>query len=127
MTTQDNIPEEGRGDMKLRYIFNSQRLAIHKIRFDRGGMYLGYLTGLGMATILVKIFNIKSWWVYVLGGGLILGYRYIAGYLDEKKQILKKEQSKYADENPWNEELMKQIHELNAKLDVLLKENTKKS
>jgi hypothetical protein len=111
---------------KLKYIFTPQRLAIHKIRFDRGGMYLGYLTGFGMATILVKIFNIKSWWFYALGIFLIIAYRYIAGYVDEKKQILKKEQGRYADVNPWNDMIIAKIDTLNSKLDVLLKENSEK-
>lgn len=111
--------------MKLHYIFNSQRLAIHKIRYDRGGQYQSYLMGFGMVTILVKIFDVKAWWMYVLGIFLIIAYRYIAGYIDEKKLILKKEQGMYAYVNPWNEEVLAKINELNSKLDALLKNNKK--
>ena len=112
---------------RLKFIFSAQRLAVHKIRFDRGNMYLSYLTGLGTATILVKLFEVKAWYIYALGVFLIIAYRYIAGYIDEKKQILKKEQGRYANINPWNEMIIKKIDELNSKVDVLLKENQEKS
>lgn len=100
----------------VKYIFNSKRLSEHKRRFDRGGLYLNYLTGLGMAAIFVKIFNLNAWWVYALGVVLIMTYRYFMGYLDEKKKILEQEQKGYAQENPILMDILNQLKKLNESI-----------
>jgi hypothetical protein len=71
-----------------------------KRRADRGRAYMSYIQVLATTTILVKIFNINSWWVYVSGAILVLSLCWLFGYMDEKMNILKNEQEGYNQQNP---------------------------
>jgi hypothetical protein len=105
--------------MKLKYIFNINRLSVHKRRFDRGGTYWGYFQMLSTGAILGGVFEIKTWWIYVLGLLIIVSFRYISGYLDDKKGLLKAEQGSYANENPVFKELFRRLDEIESKIDTL--------
>ena len=94
--------------MKIKFL-SSQRLSVHKRRADRGRVYMSYIQILGTTAILTKLFNITAWWVYVLGGILVLGICYLIGYLDDKKQILSNEQSGYNKNNPEMQQILKDL------------------
>ena len=110
--------------MILNKYLTIKKFSKHKRRMDRGGFYWGYFQMLSTGAILVGVFNIKEWWVYLLGVILIVGFRYISGYIDEKRNILATEQDQYAMINPFNKRLLEEIQTLNNKLDVLLKNNS---
>lgn len=71
-----------------------------KRRADRGRNYFSYLQMLATTTILVKIFNISSWWVYLSGAIVVIFLCWLFGYMDEKMNILKNEQEGYNEQNP---------------------------
>ena len=87
----------------------------HKRRFDRGGVYMGYYQNIAMAILIVKVFDIKLWWVYVLACLLVFGSRYVIGYFDDKI-VLKKEQEQYSVHNPIFMDMQKKLNEINDKL-----------
>lgn len=95
---------------------NSKTLADHKRRLDRGGTYYGYFQMIATATILVRVFNIDSWWVYVLGAVLIMVVRYVMGYLDERKKILANEQDGYNKENPAIQKILTDLNYIKKQL-----------
>ena len=90
-------------------------IANHKRRFDRGGTYVNYLTMFFTGGTFVRVFGITDWWVYLLGVVMLIGYRYITGYLEEKKGILEEEQKRYAQLNPEWKELIIKIDKLMEK------------
>lgn len=95
--------------MNIKKAFSSQRLSVHKRRADRGRVYMSYVQILGTTAILTKVFNITTWWVYVLGGVLVLGLCYLIGYLDDTKKILSNEQSSYNKNNPELQQILNDL------------------
>lgn len=93
-----------------------KRLAVHKRRIDRGRNYYSYIQVLATSAILVKVFNINSWWVYALGAVLVLGSCYVFGYIDEKKHILSNEQESYNEQNPLINKIAKDLELLKTRL-----------
>ena len=92
------------------------RIADHKRRLDRGRVYFGYIQVLATTAILVKIFKIDAWWVYVLGALLVFAICYILGYMDDKKMVLKNEQDSYNKQNPFVQQVLKELNEIKSKL-----------
>lgn len=89
-----------------------KHIARHKVRFDRGGNYLNYLTVVFTGGTFLKVFG-ATWWVYIAGAFGVIAYRYIAGYVEEKIGIIQAEQSRYYDLNPaWKE--------MNDKIDTIV-------
>lgn len=95
---------------------NSETIARHKRRLDRGGVYWNYLSMISTGAILARVFDITEWWIYVLGFIGIIAFRYISGYIEDKKGILSAEQQSYSDQNPFNIEVLKQLKEINESL-----------
>lgn len=94
----------------------SDTIAKHKRRLDRGGVYWNYLSMVSTGAILARVFDIKEWWVYVLGFIGIITFRYVSGYIEDKKGILSAEQQSYSDQNPFNIEVLKQLKEINESI-----------
>lgn len=94
----------------------SETIARHKRRLDRGGVYWNYLSMISTGAILARVFDITEWWIYVLGFIGIITFRYISGYIEDKKGILSAEQQSYSDQNPFNIEVLKQLKEINESL-----------
>lgn len=94
----------------------SDTIAKHKRRLDRGGVYWNYLSMVSTGAILARVFNITDWWVYALGFIGIITFRYVSGYIEDKKGILSAEQQSYSDKNPFNIEVLKQLKEINESL-----------
>ena len=94
----------------------SDTIARHKRRLDRGGVYWNYLSMVSTGAILARVFNITDWWVYVIGFIGIITFRYVSGYIEDKKGILSAEQQSYSDQNPFNIEVLKQLKEINESL-----------
>lgn len=82
----------------------------HKRRFDRGGTYFGYFQMLASSTILIRVFDIKTWWIYVLNFIVIMSVRYLMGYVDEKKKILQNEQAGYNRENQAIQQILNDLN-----------------
>lgn len=96
-----------------------QGIARHKRRLDRGGIYWGYFQMISTGAILVRVFQIDQTWVYVAGLILIFAFRYICGYLEDKKGILSAEQESYSELNPINTKMFKYLEEIKQKLERL--------
>jgi hypothetical protein len=97
-------------------MITSNFVSVIKRRLDRAGSYFANIQMLITSTILVKIFGIKSWWIYVLGGIILLFIKYSIGYLDEKKKVLSNEQKGYTDENPAIQQILKDLEYLKTRL-----------
>lgn len=96
-----------------------KRIAVHKRRIDRGRNYWAYIQILVTSAILVKVFDINSWWVYALGAVFVFGACYIFGYIDEKKNVLSNEQESYNDQNPLLKKINKDLEIIKEKLNGL--------
>lgn len=99
-------------------MITKRNLVNHKRRFDRGGNYVNYLTMFFTGGTFVRVFGITNPLVYLLGVIALIGYRYITGYVEEKKGILQEEQKRYAELNPEWKELI-------VKIDKLIRQNEK--
>lgn len=86
----------------------------HKVRFDRGRTYYSYLNSIFTA-LLVWIFSAGNWVNSVASALCVFMLIYLFGFIDEKFNILKREQKIYSEENPVIMEILTEIKKLNAK------------
>lgn len=86
----------------------------HKIRFDRGRMWYAIFNSV-VTAILVTVFSSDMGMLYkILSGVGTFALIYFIGYVDEKFNLLEKEQSEYGKRNPY-------LVEMNKKLDNIYK------
>lgn len=83
----------------------------HKVRFDRGRNYYSYGQSIFTAG-LVWVFTQGNLVTSILSAISVFLLMYLFGYLDQKLNILKREQKIYAEENPVLMEILKEIREL---------------
>ena len=100
----------------LRKIATIPNFSKHKRRFDRGGTYLNYIAILVSGGTFLKVFNITQWWAYALGTLLVILFRYITGYLDDRSKVLANEQDQYTKQNPMLTDMARDIKEIKDKL-----------
>ena len=83
-----------------------------KRKFDRGGVYLNYVTFVMSLATMLKVFSITAWWIYAIGIIAIVLLRCIAGYIDDRVGILSNEQDQLTRKNlEWNK-LIEKIDEI---------------
>lgn len=87
----------------------------HKVRFDRGRVYYSYGNSI-ITAALVFIFSQGNWINSILSSVCTILIIYCIGYLDQKLNILKREQKIYGEENPVLMDILKQIKELNENI-----------
>jgi len=88
-----------------------KKLVKYKRYLDRGGVYFGYYSMVATSLILIKIFNIRGWYWYVIFILLIFILRFLAGFLDDR-YVLRDEQRQLYEKNPVIEEINKKLDKL---------------
>jgi len=83
----------------------------HKIRFDRGRTYYSYGNSIFTAA-LVWVFSQGDLVYSIISAILVFTIMYLFGYLDQKLNILSREQGLYSKQNPIIMEILKEIKEL---------------
>jgi len=81
---------------------------IHKIRFDRGRTYYSYINSI-LTAFLVWVFTNTTVTTSVVVAVCSFVLIYFMGYLDEKFNILKREQKSYSEDNPVLMEILKEV------------------
>jgi len=87
----------------------------HKVRFDRGRTYYSYLNSIITAG-LVWIFSKGDWIDSALAALSVFVLIYIFGFLDQKFNVLKREQKIYSEENPVLMDIKNEIKKLNENI-----------
>lgn len=87
----------------------------HKVRFDRGRVYYSYLNSI-VTAFLVWVFSQGNFLHSVISGVSIFVFIYALGYLDQKFNVLKREQKIYSEENPIIMEILREVKEIKKKL-----------
>ena len=87
----------------------------HKVRFDRGRVYYSYLNSI-ITAFLVWIFSSGNWVESVISAFSVFVLIYLLGYLDQKFNVLQREQKIYSEENPVIMEILKEIKKLNNEI-----------
>lgn len=87
-----------------------KRLARWKVYVDRSRWYFVLIQFLMIVIMFIesKGFHLE-WWHYPLIAVGVLFLLVVAGYLDRSSGIIKAEQQFYADENPFLQEMMKEV------------------
>ena len=83
----------------------------HKVRFDRGRVYYSYLNSI-ITALLVWIFSNSTLLESILSAMTVFVLIYTLGYLDQKFNVLQREQKIYGEDNPVLMDILKQIKEL---------------
>ena len=83
----------------------------HKVRFDRGRVYYSYLNSI-ITALLVWIFSNSTLLESILSAMTVFVLIYTLGYLDQKFNVLQREQKIYGEDNPVLMDILKQINEL---------------
>jgi len=88
----------------------------HKIRFDRGRMWYAIFNSV-ITAILVTLFSSDlNVWYKILSGVLTFVLIYVIGFIDDKLNLLDKEQSEYGKRNPYLVEMNKKLDNINESL-----------
>jgi hypothetical protein len=95
--------------MKIRTVSRLKR------KFDRGGLYLNYLSIIVTGGTFLKVFGLDSWYHYFAGAVVVVLFRFIAGHLDDRFGILSNEQDQLTRKNPEWQDMAKKIDELYKK------------
>ena len=87
----------------------------HKVRFDRGRTYYSYLNPI-LTAGLVWIFSKGDWIDSTLAALSVFVMIYVFGFLDQKLNVLKREQKIYSEENPVLMDIKNEIKKLNESI-----------
>jgi hypothetical protein len=95
---------------------NEKWYIVLKRRLDRGRIYAGYYSTLGITILLLDRFNLNEWYWFVVAIPSTFIVFWLVGYIEEKTKIIDNEQKGYALKNPVSVEMLNKLREIHKLL-----------
>ena len=99
--------------MKLKFHYRK-----HKVRMDRGRMWMAMFQSLITAGLVVVFSSEMNGWYKVLSGIITLILVYLFGWVDEKAGLLEREQQEYTERNPTLKKMTDDIERIKIELEI---------